>query len=357
MLCALIMAGGKGERFWPLSTDEKPKQFLRLLGNESMIQMTVRRISSLIPMERIFVVTGKRYVNLLKSQLPRLPERNIIVEPVGKNTAPCIALSAFVINKYYKDSSMVVLPSDHLIADESSFINAVNAAYNFVEDRKSAVVTIGMKPSRPETGYGYIKCSDSVKILDGFEVKKVEKFVEKPDEKTANRYVEDGHYLWNGGMFIWRTDTILGLMKKYQNNTYSVLKEVAVTSRESYEEELEKKYKLVDDISVDYGIMEKAVDIYVIPADFGWDDVGSWQSVERYMEKDDKNNVCVGDIVNIKSANNIVISSGKPVVVVGLKNIFVVESGDVILVGTKESIKDIKNIKKMVTGRDKKNSL
>lgn len=356
MLCALIMAGGKGERFWPLSTDEKPKQFLKLLGEETMIQMTVKRLKPLIPIEKIFVVTAKRYVDLIKEQLPELPERNIIIEPVGRNTAPCIGLSAFHINKYYRDATIAVLPADHLIVDDDNFRNIINKGYNFIKTNNDAIVTIGMKPDRPETGYGYIKLiqegnRDLVKDNehdDTTKIYKVDKFVEKPNIDIAKEYLANGGYLWNGGMFIWKCSTILQLTEKFLNNTYKVLSEIAVASEEDFESVLESKYSEVENISVDYGIMERAENIYVIPSEFGWDDIGTWYSVERYREKDQDNNVCVGDIKSIDSKNNILVGKDKPIVIVGLDDVFVVESDEVIFVGKKENIKNIKDIKNTV---------
>ena len=182
MLCALIMAGGKGTRFWPLSTEEKPKQFLNLIGEETMIQMTVNRIKPIIPIERVFVCTGEMYVDLVKEQLPELPEQNIIVEPEGRNTAPCIALSAFVIKKYYKDANMIVLPSDHLISDEDEFRNVIKNADEFVKANKEAIITLGMEPTRPETGYGYIRYGKDEKVINNHKVIKVDAFVEKPNK-------------------------------------------------------------------------------------------------------------------------------------------------------------------------------
>lgn len=346
MLCALIMAGGKGERFWPLSTDEKPKQFLKLLGEETMIQMTVNRLKDLIPVERIFVVTGERYTKLVKEQLPELPQRNIIVEPMGKNTAPCIALSAFHIEKYYENATIAVLPSDHLIRNEEEFRNVIATADSFIEKHEDSIVTLGMRPDRPETGYGYIKCDKTDSIVKGLKIRNVEMFVEKPDEKTAEEYLKNGNFLWNGGMFVWKAKNVLTLTEKYLKNTYDVLKEITCSVEEKYEEKLKTNYNLVDSVSIDYAIMEKAQNIYVIPSEFGWDDVGTWYSIERYRDKDENNNVCVGNIININSKNNIIVGNNKPVIISGLEDIFVVESDDVILIGKKEDIKDIKDIKK-----------
>lgn len=348
MLCALIMAGGKGERFWPLSTDEKPKQFLKLIGDKTMIQMTVDRLTKLIPLERIFVVTGKRYVGLIKNQLPSLPLRNIIVEPVGRNTAPCIGLSAFMIDKYYKNSSMIVLPSDHLIVDEEGFLNTIKAADEFICNNEKAIVTFGMKPNRPETGYGYIKCGINEESIHNYKIKKVEKFVEKPNVEKAKEYLREGNFLWNGGMFIWKCKNVLELTKTYLSKTYGVLSEIATCREDEFEEVLQEKYSETENISVDYGIMEKAENMYVIPCDFGWDDIGTWYSVERYRTKDQDNNVFVGDIKNIDGKNNIVVGNDKPIVVVGLSDVFVVESDNIIFVGKKEDIERIKEIKKRI---------
>jgi mannose-1-phosphate guanylyltransferase len=357
------MAGGKGERFWPLSTDEKPKQFLKLLGKKTMIQMTVERLIPLVPLDKIFVVTGKRYVELVKEQLPDLPQSNIIVEPVGRNTAPCIALSAFYINTQYSNATIVVLPSDHLIVDENKFRSTVVFGYDFIENSQDAIVTLGMRPDRPETGYGYIEyinnlnrdnvLKDEAAITvdngsQGFKLYRVERFVEKPDTDTAKLYVKKGNFLWNGGMFLWKCSTILELTKRYINNTYSILKGVFKENNKNFRSLLEEKYPQVDNISVDYGIMEKTNNIYVIPSDFGWDDIGTWHAVERYREKDDNNNICIGDIKSFRSNNNIVYSKDKPIVVVGLDDVFVVESDDIIFVGKKEDIERIKEIKKNV---------
>ena len=185
MLCALIMAGGKGTRFWPLSTEEKPKQFLNLIGEDTMIQMTVNRIKPIIPMERIFVCTGERYVDLVKEQLPELPESNIIVEPEGRNTAPCIALSAFVIKRYFKNANMVVLPSDHLIKDEEEFRNVIESTNEFVNKNDEAIITLGMEPTRAETGYGYIRYGNEKQDINNHKVIKVDAFVEKPNKEKA----------------------------------------------------------------------------------------------------------------------------------------------------------------------------
>lgn len=348
MLCALIMAGGKGTRFWPLSTEEKPKQFLNLIGEETMIQMTVNRIKPIIPIERVFVCTGKMYVDLVKEQLPELPEQNIIIEPEGRNTAPCIALSAFVIKKYYKDANMIVLPSDHLISDEDEFRNVIKNADEFVKENKEAIITLGMEPTRAETGYGYIRYGKDEKVINNHKVIKVDAFVEKPNKEKAKAYIKEGNYLWNGGMFLWSADNILKQIEKYSNNTYKVLKDIETVANEEIQELINNNYHKTEAISIDYAVMEKSDSIYVVPSRFGWDDVGSWEALDRYRQKDDKGNVLVGSAKVVDSHGNLVISSSHDIVVEGLKDIYVIENDGKILVGHKSNVANIKELKKII---------
>lgn len=345
MLCALIMAGGKGERFWPISTDEKPKQFLRLLGKDTMVQMTVNRLNGLIPMERIFVVTGERYVDLVLDQLPELPKKNIIIEPVSRNTAPCITLSAFYIERQYENSTIIVLPSDHIIKNEEKFRNTIGIADYFLKENEDAIVTLGVRPDRPETNYGYIKYNESFSIINEAEIRNVDMFVEKPDDEKAQQYLKAGNFLWNSGVFVWKARNILKLAEKYIKNTYDILKEIAYGTDEEYENRLNSNYSKVDNVSIDYAIMEKGKSIYVILSDFGWDDIGTWNSVERYCPKDENNNVYIGNIININGRNNIIVGKNKPVIISDIEDIFVVESEDIILITKKDNIKHIKDIK------------
>ena len=348
MLCALIMAGGKGTRFWPLSTEEKPKQFLNLIGEETMIQMTVNRIKPIIPIERVFVCTGEMYVDLVKEQLPELPEQNIIIEPEGRNTAPCIALSAFVIKKYYKDANMIVLPSDHLISDEDEFRNVIKNADEFVKENKEAIITLGMEPTRPETGYGYIRYGKDEKEINNHKVIKVDAFVEKPNKEKAEAYIKEGNYLWNGGMFLWSADNILNQIEKYSNDTYKALKDIEIVANEEIQELINNNYHKTEAISIDYAVMEKSDSIYVVPSRFGWDDVGSWEALDRYREKDDKGNVLVGSAKVVDSHESLVISSSHDIVVEGLRDIYVIENDGKILVGHKSNVANVKELKKII---------
>ena len=348
MLCALIMAGGKGTRFWPLSTEEKPKQFLKLIGDETMIQMTVNRIKLIIPIERIFVCTGEMYIDLVKEQLPELSDRNIIVEPEGRNTTPCIALSANIIKRYYKDSTIAVLPSDHLINDEDKFRKIILAAETFIENNKKAIITLGIKPTRAETGYGYIKCSNKKYKSMESEVIKVDSFVEKPNKNLAEKYLNDGNYLWNGGMFIWTVDTILSEISKYSPITFKALNNIHDAKEEKLQELINKVYRDTEAISIDYSVLEKSKEVYVIPSNFGWDDIGSWEALERYVKKDDLGNSLIGQAKSLKGNSNLLVSLNHKVIVEGLSDIYVIENDGKIIVGQKSNVINVKELRNIV---------
>lgn len=348
MLCGLIMAGGKGTRFWPLSTDDKPKQFLSLISDRTMIQATVDRILPIIPIERIFVCTSEKYLNLVREQLPELPEKNIIVEPDGRNTAPCIALSAMVMKRFYGSCQMLVLPSDHLIRNEESFRERIMDASKFISEHNDAIITLGMEPNRPEVGYGYIKKEKKSININNSEVYKVERFVEKPNLEKAMEYLKEGNYLWNGGMFLWNIDSILHKIGKYMPNTYNALKGILQIPYNEFEEYLAEKYNDTDSISIDYGILEKDNNIYVIPANIGWDDVGSWNAIERYAERDEDNNIHKGEAIVRQCKNNIVITESEKVIIDDLSDIYVIQNEGKIFIGKRESLNEIKELKDLV---------
>lgn len=345
MLCALIMAGGKGTRFWPLSTEDKPKQFLKLIGDKTMIQMTVDRVLPIIPIDRIYICTGERYVDLIKEQIPDLPVENIIIEPEGRNTAPCITLSSLVIKRKYKNATMVVLPSDHLIENEDRFRNIILKAEEYLNINNKGIVTLGMSPTRPETGYGYIKYDNNTNM----EVLKVDRFVEKPNKETAENYLKEGNYLWNGGMFLWKVNTILDEVKKYIPNTYEVLGEIEHVSEENLQELINERYSKTDEISIDYAVLEKSNDIYVIKSDIGWDDIGTWMAMERYREKDNDENIYDENTISIDSRNSLVIgNSDKQVIMIGVDNIATIVSDDGIYIVKKSLLENIKDFKEKI---------
>lgn len=337
--CVLIMAGGKGTRFWPKSTEEKPKQFINLIEDRTMIQLTVDRIKKLVPIEKIFISTGEKYIDLVKEQLPDLPEKNIIIEPVGRNTAPCILLASLYIKQIYSDCNIAVLPSDHLIKNEIEFLNILKKANDFVEKNKESIVTIGITPDRPETGYGYIKYNK----IEKKEVVKVDRFVEKPDLEKAKKYLASKEYLWNAGMFIFNVDYMLKELENNYNKTFKLLQQLPSIYDENYNMLLKEIYPESENISIDYAVMEKSKNIYVIPSNFGWDDIGTWKALERYVEKDDKDNLIKGQASIYNSSNNVLYSGEKKIVVIGLDNIFCIESDDMIVIGPKEKMEELKN--------------
>lgn len=345
MLTAVIMAGGKGERFWPRSRVKLPKQFLSLTDDgKSMIQHTVERLKKILNIENIFVVTNYSYVNLVIEQLPDLPIKNILVEPESKNTAPCIGLAAIHIRKKYKNSKMIVLPSDHLIKFNELFIDTLEIGLEAIE-KNDNIITIGITPTYPETGYGYINFKRNTSINKIKNIYEVIKFVEKPNFKKAKQYINTGEYLWNSGIFIWNTDTILKCFEEFTPEIYKGLVQIEkFINTESYEKTLKEEYIKFHATSIDYAIMEKVKSIYVIPGNFGWDDVGSWLSLERIKEADNNGNIILGNIIKIKTSNSIIQGSNKLIATVGLDNIIIIDTEDALLVCNKAHTQDIKEI-------------
>ncbi len=341
---ALIMAGGRGERFWPMSRKRMPKQFLSLTGTDkSMIQSTVERILPLVNMEDILIATNREYKDLIREQLPDLPEENILCEPMAKNTAPCIGWGAVTARKRYGDAMMIVLPSDHLVQQRALFRGVLKSAMRTAEET-GGLVTLGISPKTPDTGYGYIQYDTEEDT--GFDsVFKVKRFVEKPNLETAKEYLASGEYLWNSGMFIWKASTILKEMEEKLPGNYELLQkieEAAGTERE--EEAVEGAFALMESISIDYGIMEKAKNVYVLPSSFGWDDVGSWLAVGRINPGNDAGNVIKGDVVSVNSARCIVQGHEKLVAMVGMEDTIVVDTPDALLICAKDSAGDIKKV-------------
>lgn len=339
---ALIMAGGRGERFWPKSRKDNPKQFLSLTGSgKTMIQLTVERIQNIIDIEDIFVVTGKEYKKIVQDQLPKLPSENIICEPMGKNTAPCIGLGAAYIKRKYEDALMVVLPSDHLIKYHNIFERVLLQGMEIAKENKN-IVTLGITPDYPETGYGYIKFNPKETYQTAY---KVDCFVEKPDLQKAKAYLVTEEYLWNSGMFLWKISTIWDNIQKFLPDLAKRLGIIQCAfGTEEEAEILEKEFAQISGISVDYGIMEKAQDIYTIPCSFGWDDVGSWPAVSRINQKDERGNVINGNVITIDTDNSIVEGTGKLIATVGIDDLIVIDTEDAMLICDKSSANDIKKV-------------
>ena len=339
---ALIMAGGRGERFWPKSRKNLPKQFLSLTDDgKTMIQLTVERILPQVAMEDIYIATNRDYKRLVREQLPDLPEENILCEPVGRNTAPCIGLGAVHMAKKYGDAVMIVLPSDHLIKYNSIFLSAVSDACAVAEQGDN-LVTLGITPDAPETGYGYIKFDPS---RTSGRALAVERFVEKPDLETAKEYLASEQYLWNSGMFIWKVSSILGDLEKHLPDTYAGLVRIQqAIGTPAQEEVLEREFQAFQSVSIDYGVMEKAKDIYILSGSFGWDDVGSWLAIERHRTSNEFGNVLSGDIVAIDTTDCIIQGEGKLIATVGLEDLIVVDSPDATLICKKDRAGDIKKV-------------
>ena len=339
---ALIMAGGRGERFWPKSRKNLPKQFLSLTDDgKTMIQLTVERILPLVKMEDIYISTNRDYKELVRQQLPEIPDENILCEPVGRNTAPCIGLGAVHMRKKYEDAVMYVLPSDHLIKYTSIFLSTLTDAGEVAEQGEN-LVTLGITPDCPETGYGYIKFLPDQMLGRAFEV---DRFVEKPDLETAKEYVASEQYLWNSGMFIWKVSTILKNLETYLPETYQGLNRIAdAIGTEEEELVLEKEFSAFQSESIDYGIMEKAKNIYILSGSFGWDDVGSWLAVGRIKKSNEFGNVINGNAVTVDTKNCIIQGGKKLIATVGIEDIIVVDTEDALLICEKDSAGNIKKV-------------
>ena len=342
---ALIMAGGRGERFWPKSRKNLPKQFLSLTSDgKTMIQLTVERISPVVSLENIYISTNTSYKKLVMEQLPGIPEENILCEPVGRNTAPCIGLAAVHIRKKLGDAIMMVLPSDHLIKNNVMFLDVLRDAATAAEENTN-LVTIGITPSYPETGYGYIQFdSQNLKECTS-RAYKVVNFKEKPDLSTAKEYVASGDYLWNSGMFIWKVSSILSNMENLMPAMYDGLKKIENSIGATDQEQvLESEFINFKSESIDYGIMEHAKDIYIIPGAFGWDDVGSWLALERINSTNEFGNVVNGNVISIDTKNSIIHGNEKLIATVGLKDIIIIDTEDALLICDKDSTQDIKKV-------------
>lgn len=338
---AVIMAGGIGSRFWPMSRRDFPKQFHDMLGTgQSLLQKTYSRLNQTIPSENIFVLTHERYLELTLSQLPGITKKQVVLEPAMRNTAPCILMSALKIHKENPDALMLVAPSDHWIEDENAYSEAVKKCFQAVSESE-ILMTLGITPTFPNTGYGYIETSDKHKN----DIKKVEQFREKPDYQTAKTFLESGNFLWNAGIFIWSTKSILSAFETHLPQMYqlfSIGNEVFNTEKEA--DFVIENYPKAENISIDYGILEKAENVFVKKADFDWNDLGTWGSLYEKSEKDEQQNAVINaqKIFRNASDNMVLTLKKKLVVLEDLQDYIVVDTDDVLLVFPKEKEQDIK---------------
>jgi mannose-1-phosphate guanylyltransferase len=335
-LYALIMAGGGGTRLWPLSRSAHPKQMLKLFGERTMFQLSVDRLLPLLPPERIFVVTAAEQVEPLAAQYPELPHENFVVEPMGRGTASCIGLGAMVLHRHDPDAVMAVLTADHFIGLTDAFRTVLRAAQQVAE--QGYLVTLGIAPRFASTGYGYIRRGVSLGQVDGFEYYRVERFTEKPDAPTAEAFVQEGVYAWNSGMFIWRADRILEEMRRWMPDLSATLAALAeVWETPACAETLARLWPALRKETIDYGIMEKAAQVAVIPADLEWSDIGAWSSVMELHPHDAGGNVLLGDVINIDGANTMVFSQGERLIVtIGVEDLIVVDTPDAVMIARRD---------------------
>ena len=336
----LIMAGGVGERFWPLSRRKMPKQFLNLSGKDYLVNETIKRLFRVCESENIFVITNEQQVENMYTITANLLNRGqILSEPVSRNTAACIGYAAVRIVKEFGDGIMIISPSDSYVRDNDKFIKTINLAIDAAKNTDS-LVTVGIQPTFPATGYGYIRyCKGNCPI------KKVISFIEKPDMEHAMHFLTEGDYLWNSGIFVWKASVILEKIKKYLHDSYELLEKIGKNlGTENETQIINEVYSRIRPVSIDHGIMEKANGILVVPGDFGWCDVGSWDMISAFYKPDQDGNIIVGDHIGHETHNSVVFTKDRIVATVGLEDIIVVDSDDVILVCKKDRAQDVKEI-------------
>lgn len=331
----VIMAGGVGSRFWPMSTAERPKQFIDVLGiGKTLLQMTVERFGSLITPENIWVVTNRIYADIVREQLPDMPVDHILCEPCRRNTAPCIAYVSWRIKASDPKANIVVTPSDHVVMNVPEFQRIIGESMKFTADT-DAIVTLGIKPTRPETGYGYIQADPASRSTRNKEIFRVDSFREKPDLETAKRYVSHSNYFWNAGIFIWNVNTIVNAFRIYQPTMARIFEQMMdVYGTDKEQQAVDELFPECESISVDYAIMEKAEEIFVCPSDFGWSDLGTWGSLLQQSHRDLYGNACIGSDIKMIESHNCIIhtTQEKKVVIQGLDGFIVAEKDKTLLI-------------------------
>lgn len=346
MVHAVIMAGGVGTRFWPASRREQPKQFLKVFGERTLIQETVDRIGDLVPPERCYVVTNKRYVDETRAQLPTIPPENVLAEPISRNTAPCINFAAVELARRDPEAMMVVLPADHMIKDDERFRACLRAAIETARE-PGALVTIGIQPTHPATGYGYIQFEQSRdESGDNHPAYPVKTFAEKPDIETAERFLYSGDFVWNSGMFVWRVDTVLDNLQRFVPRTYEAFQPLRnLPASADATSVIQAAFETSQSISIDYAIMERADHVYVVPGSFGWSDIGDWRAVYDLSKKDEHGNALDGEVIVQNSSRCLVrATEGRLVVLVGIHDALVIETEDATLVCSRDQSQQVKSV-------------
>ena len=358
MLHAVVMAGGSGTRFWPASRKMLPKQLLSLSSERSMLQATMDRLGNLVPAERQLVVTNRLLKDAVQNQLPNLPEQNIVGEPCKRDTAPCVGLAAAMIARIDPEGTMVVMPSDHVIADHESFQEAITAGSQLIEGDPTRIVTFGIRPSYPAESFGYIQRADQIESLD-IAAYRVEQFREKPDRETAKSYVDAGTYYWNSGIFLWRASTILDALKKNVPEMHAHLSRIAAAmDTDDFNDILEKEFTAIDGTSIDYAVMENYPNVVTIEAPFPWDDVGSWQALTRLHEPDAQGNTVVGSHLGIETGGTIIHAQlGHTIVTIDVEDLIIVQTDDATLVAPKHAEERVREVVKELEARNRSDLL
>jgi len=340
---SIIMAGGIGSRFWPMSIPEKPKQFLDVLGiGKSLIQMTYERLLNISPNENIYIVTNAEYKNLVLEQLPSLNPSQILTEPERKNTAPCIAYAAGKIHSINKNATLIISPADHLILQEDNFKSSIEISIKGASNDK--IITIGIQPTRPDTGYGYIEVEENNKTENN-KVLPVKQFREKPNLKTANDFLNCGNFFWNSGIFIWKTSTVINALKKFQPSLFKLFcEDLSIYNNDNEQKVINSAFASCDDISIDFAIMEHAKNIDVVLANFDWSDLGTWGSLDLHLNKDKNNNAVIGNKINTFNTKNCIINipKDKTALIDGLDGYIIIQSEDKLMILEKENEQELK---------------
>lgn len=339
---AVILAGGQGKRFWPMSTSKTPKQLLRLLDDRTLLQMAVDRVRDIIPIENILVLTNQSLVEASRQAAPELPAENIVGEPIGRDTAPAVALSCLLVESRNPQGVFAILTADQIMADIPQFQNTLSMAFDAAGE-SDTIVTIGIDPAEPSTSFGYIEVDTDPQMRNGIEFFKAKRFVEKPDVDTAAKYLNSGNYLWNAGMFIWSISTLRQALERHVPELLAMIDRLDA-QRPDFMDQVAKEYNALERISIDYALMEKADNIAVAKGAFEWDDLGSWPALANHREPDSSGNVAMGDLQQLDSSGNIVVSGDRLTALIGVEDMVVVQTDKVTLICPKDRAQDVKKM-------------
>ncbi len=346
MLHAVVMAGGSGTRFWPKSRRDRPKQLLKLTGDATMLQQTVARIAPMTPPGRVWIITGADQADAVRAQLPDVPRANVVAEPCPRDTAACVGLAAQVVAKADPDATMIVMPADHVIHPDEAFRATVRAAISVIDADPSAFVTFGIKPTRPETGYGYIERGESLGAPEGIALHRVAQFREKPDLATAERFVADGRFAWNSGIFVWRAEAILDALAQHRPGLAAALDRIGQALGTPEEAEtIGREYPMLEKVPIDKAVMERANNVRVLEVVYDWNDVGDWRALTSLVPSDAHGNTTQGDVVTSETRGSIIVSDdGGLIATLGVEDLVIVQSGGATLVARKDRLDQLKNL-------------